>query len=272
MLFDGDPKLLTDYANKVFRQLDGLISTNHRVKIYLDMHTEQYANISIFKSAGWQNRTRKLHVKTGRYIGNTNSAMSRAKGAVRDITRLNRFTHFITLTLDKTKVDRYDIDKIKVAVSDWLKNRVKRQGLQYVLLPERHKDGAIHYHGLAIISPSELINSGKKTDKGQAIYNWTPWANRFGYTAIIELDGEYTKVCNYILKYISKGNQKIFGKWYWSSRGLIKKPDIINLKPIDIDKINKDKLIEIDFKQQNCKFWQQDILHPKMTDEGDNKK
>ena len=53
----------------------------------------------------------------------------------------------VTLTLDQTQVDRYDMAAITRKLNAWLSNQVQRRGLIYVLVPERHKDGAIHFHG-----------------------------------------------------------------------------------------------------------------------------
>ena len=52
-----------------------------------------------------------------------------------------------TLTLDPARVNRYDVREVTRHLNHWLDNQVRRKGLAYVLVPERHKDGAIHFHG-----------------------------------------------------------------------------------------------------------------------------
>lgn len=74
-------------------------------------------------------------------------AVRRARSAVRDIALCTEFTHFVTLTLDAGMIDRYDMGEIVRKLNRWLDNRVRRDGLAYVLVPERHKDGAVHFHG-----------------------------------------------------------------------------------------------------------------------------
>ena len=49
---------------------------------------------------------------------------------------------------------------------------------------------------------------------------------KFGYSTCIPIDENYDRTCNYVVKYFTKDAQKIFGKWYLSSRCLRKKPDI----------------------------------------------
>ncbi len=51
------------------------------------------------------------------------------------------------LTLDPARVNRYDVREVTRHLNHWLDNQVRRKGLAYVLVPERHKDGAIHFHG-----------------------------------------------------------------------------------------------------------------------------
>ncbi|MFQ7854076.1 MAG: hypothetical protein ACLRIS_01925 [Flavonifractor plautii] len=44
-------------------------------------------------------------------------------------------------------MNRYDVREVTRHLNHWLDNQVRRKGLAYVLVPERHKDGAIHFHG-----------------------------------------------------------------------------------------------------------------------------
>lgn len=74
-------------------------------------------------------------------------AMRRARAQVRDLALCTPFRWFVTLTLDRARVDRYDMKEITRHLNHWLDNQVRRRGLSYVLVPERHRDGAIHFHG-----------------------------------------------------------------------------------------------------------------------------
>lgn len=147
-------------------------------------------------------------------------ARRRARANVRRLALANDFKWFVTLTLDGSKIDRYD-DKVVVRkLSQWLSNRVKRNGLRYVLVPEHHKDGAIHFHGFFSDS-LKAVESGHTDKKGHMIFNLPQWD--WGYTTAIELYGDYHAAVGYVCKYIGKDAEKIGGRWYYSG-GQLEKP------------------------------------------------
>lgn len=172
----------------------------------------------------------------------TERARRRARTAVRDYARTNlTLTYFVTLTLDGSKVDRYDPEIAVKKLTTWLDNHVKRSGLQYVVIPEYHQDQAIHFHGL-INDVLEMSDSGtiippgggkprkprsrKQRDEwlaagGKVVYNLEQWP--WGFTTAIKLYGNRESAIAYVCKYISKSDQKIGGRWYYSGGGL-KKP------------------------------------------------
>ena len=67
---------------------------------------------------------------------------------MRDIAFCNRFDYFLTWTLDPKLIDRYDPEIVGKKVRSFLTNASNRKGFQYIVVPELHKDGAIHLHGL----------------------------------------------------------------------------------------------------------------------------
>ena len=175
-------------------------------------------------------------------------AQRRAKAAVRDIAMSNDFSHFVTFTLNAEKVDRYDIGEITRKLNAWLDNHVRRTGLKYVLVPERHKDGAIHFHGLINgalpLSDSGTIDIGKGKPRrprsaaqrakwiaegGHIVYNLPAWT--LGFSTAIELYGERRAAVGYVCKYIAKQISpdgtpgKIGGRWYYSG-GALQRPAV----------------------------------------------
>lgn len=124
--------------------------------------------------------------------------------------------YFITLTLNKECIDRYDAATIIPRLQVWLSNMVKRHGLKYILVPEHHKDGAIHFHGF-INDALRVIDSGVKQN-GRQVFNLPQW--KFGFTTAIELYGDYDAAVGYVCKYIAKEQDKIGGRWYYSGGGL----------------------------------------------------
>lgn len=149
--------------------------------------------------------------------------IKRHRDRVRDIILMNDFKYFITITLDKEKLDRYDKGEFKKKLRNWLTHQVQRKGLQYVLIPEYHKDGALHAHAL-VNDVFTLVDSGHKDNAGRTVYNVPEW--KYGFSTAIELDDNKIKVGNYVMKYITKGSDKIFGKYFWSSKNIKREPEI----------------------------------------------
>lgn len=149
-------------------------------------------------------------------------AKRRARVAVRDLGLCNDFRFFVTLTLDQERIDRYDAREVIRHLNHWLDNNVRRKGLKYVLVPEHHKDGAIHFHGF-FNDALEAVDSGHKDKQGHTVYNLPGWG--WGFSTAIQLYGERAAAVNYACKYISKAQEKIGGRWYYSG-GDLKRPDV----------------------------------------------
>lgn len=166
-------------------------------------------------------------------------AVRRARVALRDYALCTDFSYFVTLTLDPSKVDRFDMREITRKMQAWCSNNVQRHGLAYVLVPELHKDGAVHFHGffndaLPVVDSGTIVRAeGGKPRKprskaeraawlaagGRIVYNLPAWT--LGFTTAMELWGEYPKAVAYVCKYIGKQQggevaQKIGGRWYYS--------------------------------------------------------
>lgn len=149
-------------------------------------------------------------------------AKRRARVAVRDLGLCNDFRFFVTLTLDASRIDRYDPREVLRHLNHWLDNNVRRKGLKYVLVPEHHKDGAIHFHGF-FNDALEAVDSGHKDRQGHTVYNLPGWG--WGFSTAIELYGERAAAVAYTCKYIAKAQEKIGGRWYYSGGGL-RRPDV----------------------------------------------
>lgn len=213
------------------------ITSNARIKSYPSFDTLQVANESIFRAKGYEEQTpHRGYLVPSK--GNAKdpersmeSSRSRARAAMRDIALCNSFQYFFTWTLDPALIDRYDVEVVKSKVTNFLKNKARRNQFSYLCVAERHKDGAIHFHGLCNLGTVKLKRAVNKHSgaemvarSGQPIYNMEDW--KLGYSTCIPVDENYERTCNYLMKYISKGAEKIFGKWYFSSRDLRKRPDV----------------------------------------------
>lgn len=150
-------------------------------------------------------------------------SMRRARAKVRRIALANDFRWFVTLTLDPAKVDRYDVKAVIKKLNQWASNQVKRRGLKYVLVPERHQDGAIHFHGF-FNDALDAVPSGHKDKNGHMIFNIPGWT--LGFTAAIEVYGDYAGAVAYVCKYIGKQGDKPAGRWYYSG-GELSEPEVV---------------------------------------------
>lgn len=138
------------------------------------------------------------------------------------LARSNYWDWFVTLTFDPEKVDRYDYSACVKKLSLWLNNcRKKCSDMGYLVVPEQHKDGAWHFHGLfSNCDGLGFVNSGKRDEDGKPIYNIG--AYKLGFTTatkVVDLE----RVSKYICKYVTKDLCAVtFGKKrYWASKNLV---------------------------------------------------
>ena len=128
---------------------------------------------------------------------------NRTKQKIYEYSRCVKWEKFITLTFNQEKVDRYNFSECSRLARQWLHNqRRNASDLQYLLVPELHKDGAWHFHGLLAQTGSmSFVDSGKRDKKRHVIYNMGAWS--YGWTTATDVSDTH-KVSKYIGKYITK--------------------------------------------------------------------
>lgn len=183
-------------------------------------------------------------------------SLSRTRRNIRELALCNDFEYFCTMTVNSSKCDRYSLDEVQDNLRKCLRNiRNNSESFKYLIITEKHKDGAFHFHGL-MSGVSDL------------------YINKYGYMSNSKLDilgfnsfskiKSIEKVANYILKYISKDcvkNSK--NQVYISSRGLKKAErtqlntnikndikfsfsnDFSDLLDFDVQKVSRDFLLKI---------------------------
>ncbi len=136
---------------------------------------------------------------------------------------LNKWNFFLTFTYDDKKHTPETFEK---ELKKCLQNYVTRNGWYYMGPPEvGTENGRLHYHFLAYIPKSKrtgkLLMPGKisrkrmynpVTRKYEKLCQNTFFAEKFGRNAFVELDDNamnLDKVINYLLKYLTKSNNKI---------------------------------------------------------------
>lgn len=137
---------------------------------------------------------------------------------IKDYVLCNDFDYFWTLTFDS---ERYNYDLAFEKMGKWLrKMRDKNGKFNYIMIPELHKDGAIHFHGLTGGLEASIRDSGVK-HRGVKVYNCDDW--KHGFTTLTKIRSK-EKTASYVTKYITKEMQNSIvekgKKKYWLSRGL----------------------------------------------------
>lgn len=149
-------------------------------------------------------------------------SLSRTKQKIYYLTRSNSFRWFVTLTFNPEKVDSFNYDECVSHLSDWLSNAKKKcPGMKYIVVPEMHKSGRWHFHGLfGDCDGLGFVDSGHSS-KGHIIYNIGSY--KLGWTTATEIT-DVKRCARYICKYITKTLCAMsFGRRrYWASRNLHK--------------------------------------------------
>lgn len=184
-------------------------------------------------------------------------SVSRTRRNVRELALCNDFEYFCTITVSSSKCDRYLLDEVQDNLRKCLRNiRNDCDYFKYLIITEKHKDGAFHFHGL-VSGLSELL-----------------YTNEFGYLSCKKLDvlgfNSFSKIqsldraSNYIVKYITKSCvRNSHNQVYICSRGLKKAErtelntninndidftysnDFVDILDFDVEKCSRDFLLKI---------------------------
>ena len=213
-----------------------MISKNKYIYNYYNIkkYTNSYYRLTVFKVAvknpGYEVEEVETKYKSEKSDkndetdGKIDKSIIRARSRVFEYALCNEFDYFVTLTLDKNKMDRYNLDEFIKKFSQFIRDYRKKYkaNIQYLLIPEKHKDGAWHMHGLIKGIPDAHLTINKNGYR-----DWEAYAKKFGYISIDVIKNKEA-VSKYITKYISKtfygggGVTEKNKKMYYASRGLKK--------------------------------------------------
>lgn len=189
---------------------------------------------------------------------NIQRSVKRTRDCVFDYANATVWEWFVTFTFDPNytdnqgnKIDRSDFGVVSSKMTSWLRNMRQRYcpNMKYVLVPEKHKDGTWHFHGLFAncdgLNFVQAINTQKeyrgKPNKyygqplvrnGQEVYDITRFS--LGFTDCTKVR-DTKKVANYILKYITKDLcvEVRNRKRYWCSQNLDKPKEEVFVTDIE---------------------------------------
>lgn len=185
-----------------------------------------------------------------------NNNLVRAKTTIKEYALCNEFEYFITLTLDSKKYNRYDLKTYIKDLSQFIRDYRKKykSDIQYLLIPETHKDNAWHIHGLIkgvknehLVNFDNVVNAPEKL-KNKEYYNFELYQKKFGFCSFGKIK-DINKISSYITKYINKElgkNIDLGQKAYYVSRGL-KKAETIK-------KGHLENVLEYDFENEYVKI------------------
>lgn len=161
------------------------------------------------------------------YYMRLDSSISRTKSKIFEYCICNNFDYFVTLTINSDKYDRYNLSLFYNDFSQFIRNYRRKYNLdiQYLFVPEQHKNGAWHLHGLIKGIPLEHF-----TINDNGYLDWLVYKEKFGFISLDKIKDNYA--CSiYMTKYITKDfyfNNKLNRgyKMYYCSRGLKKASEI----------------------------------------------
>jgi hypothetical protein len=175
------------------------------------------------------------------------SSISRARNRIFELAMCNEFTFFCTFTQDKKKRDRFDLSEFRkdfaMLVRNMNRTRPEDKKIKYLLIPEQHKNGAWHMHGLlAGLEESDLRKFElserlpkairNQLEKGEAVFDWTRYRKAFGYFTCTEIK-EKNACSKYITKYVTKDLESSPRKngehLFFASQGLKGKETLVRL-------------------------------------------
>lgn len=154
-------------------------------------------------------------------------SVSRTRNKIQIITSsFDGWAYFATFTFDKNKVsDRYSYKDCSSCMHEFLSDLKKSYpDVVYIVVPELHKDGAIHFHGV-FSHDIPLTYVGKfRLKKGRPpedTYHFNGF--NYGFTTVTKVRS-LDAVTVYISKYITKAITVISKnkKRYWYSHSKIK--------------------------------------------------
>ena len=177
-------------------------------------------------------------------------SINRTKTKISDYILCNNFTHFVTFTFDpsnskvKNEENRKDLLKMSKLLITWVNseqiNHFRRHGHRfgYLIVPERHKNNAWHFHAVFqgykneiedfYSSKNKYLTVDEIRSKNKKPKNQRGFLPRYtlGRSEIAPVKDKF-RMSSYIKKYITKEliNEK-YKKRYWASRNL-KLPEVI---------------------------------------------
>lgn len=191
------------------------------------------------RSCGGERRQLQVVKPEGERFANN---LARAKRTVRDLILCNQFDYFCTFTFNAEKVDRYNYGECSKKLRRVFNNYKNRYSsdFKYLIIPEFHKDGAVHFHGVVrgirtedLTVPEYVWRRNLKTKELEQVPNtkkyvdWKYYSDKLGFFNCSAIKN-YEACARYVTKYITKdlGGLSKGQRLFMSSAGL-KRPELV---------------------------------------------
>lgn len=192
-------------------------------------------------------KIRKSTKRSGERTDASDRSLRRTRQRISDVIACNRFDLWCTFTFNckKCPVDchnnpcscprdlcrRFDPDICKLRISNWLeRQKHDNKDFTYIIVPEFHKNGALHFHAFIKHFNAQLVDT-KKVDNGHNVYRFKNYTLGFSYVIDIssESDENHNKIASYMQKYITKDMPQFHGKKrYFVSQNLNRPDSVVN--------------------------------------------
>lgn len=194
-----------------------------------------------------QNQGKRLEIGTSKpdddntsfvddFTDRLSQSISRTKSRIFELAGCNPWEWFFTGTLNPDWHNSYNLGAFRTALSQYIRDCRKKYKTDcaYLLIPEQHKSGAWHVHGLLHGFPLEVFRPFQLTEKlpykllqqlkrGEDVREWVGYSKRFGFTTVTPIRSQ-VKTTSYITKYITKDCYKSAvsngNHLFYSSQGL----------------------------------------------------
>lgn len=186
-----------------------------------------FANSYEYKAIWTTAAGNRQGVKRGKNSTFSKFSLLRAKSKIREYALNKNFNAFCTFTFSSRDWDRRDYNACKKAITEYMYRDLELTS--WLLVPELHKDGSIHFHGLIYIEKKRCTYGYTKfSRKGVAFQHYyLPCVNQmFGRNDIqfFETEDKLAAIgaVTYICKYLSKDVFTAFGLSYFCARNMKK--------------------------------------------------
>lgn len=207
---------------------------------FLKRYTEEAYKLVVMRSVRLPGFEERNPVKKKRQSGNETekllNSLSRSRSVVWELALCNSWDYFVTLTLDKNKCDRYDLNATYKRLAKFFNNYNARTdaALHYLLIPEPHRDGAWHFHGLFSGLPPPHLQAFTLSDniparlkevlcEGRQVFTWPAYGKAFGFVTmepVIDSERCAAYMTKYITKELGKSGIELNHHLYYCSKGL----------------------------------------------------